>query len=159
MGHAPFPECRRTTTGTLEASQSPKNATHRSRRMTRRLAGQPIGSPPSFHAPAPISPDTTACSPRTVNTATASSPILPTNPPASRRAAWKARSAYGVALFGGRCTGTPNAGFGLSQDAREYRLGWRLGLARSDPASFDLGLRATRREPEHGVRLDLDVRF
>ena len=71
---------------------------------------------------------------------------------------------YGMALFGDRFTGTPNVGFGLSDAAREYRLGWRLGLARSGPATFGLGLRATRREaageePEHGVRLDLDVRF
>ena len=42
-----------------------------------------LASPPSFHAPAPISPDTTACSPRTSSTATASSPTLSTNAPAS----------------------------------------------------------------------------
>ena len=35
------------------------------------------------HAPAPISPDTTACSPRTSNTAAVSSPALPIKPPAS----------------------------------------------------------------------------
>ena len=40
-------------------------------------------SPPSCHAPAPISPDTTACSPRTSNTADVSSPTLPIKPPAS----------------------------------------------------------------------------
>ena len=34
-------------------------------------------------APAPISPDTTACSPRTSNTAATSSPTLPIKPPAS----------------------------------------------------------------------------
>ena len=40
-------------------------------------------SPPSYHAPAPISPDTTACSPRTSNTAAVSSPALPIKRPAS----------------------------------------------------------------------------
>ena len=40
-------------------------------------------SPPSCHVPAPISPDTTACSPRTSNTAAVSSPSLPIKPSAS----------------------------------------------------------------------------
>ena len=72
---------------------------------------------------------------------------------------------YGLPAFGGGFTGTPYVGFGLSGgDARDYRIGWRLGLARSGPATFDLGLEATRREavgdaPEHGVRLGLEVRF
>ena len=57
--------------------------------------------------------------------------------------------------------------FGLSQSDRELRLGWRLGLARSeDNVSLDLELEATRREsvnddrePEHGVGLRLSVRW
>ena len=53
---------------------------------------------------------------------------------------------YGLAAFGDRFTSTPELGLALSNDAREYRLGWRLGLARSGPASFELGLGATRRE-------------
>ena len=40
-------------------------------------------SPPSFHAPVPISPDTTACSPRTSSTAAVSPLTPPTKPPAS----------------------------------------------------------------------------
>ena len=40
-------------------------------------------SPPSCHVPAPTSPDTTACSPRTSNTAATSSPTLPVTPPAN----------------------------------------------------------------------------
>ena len=57
---------------------------------------------------------------------------------------------------------TPEVGFGLSDTGRDYRLGWRLGLARSGQATFELGLEATRREPandngagepEHGVGL------
>ena len=40
-------------------------------------------SPPSCHAPAPISLDTTACLPRTSNTATSSSPTVIVQPPAN----------------------------------------------------------------------------
>ena len=32
----------------------------------------------------------------------------------------------GLGPFGDRFTGTPNLGFGLSDTAREYRIGWRL---------------------------------
>ena len=67
---------------------------------------------------------------------------------------------YGFALFGGRFTGTPEIGLGLSDAHRDYSLGWRLGLARSERASFELDLTATRREaanddgaPEHGMGL------
>ena len=83
---------------------------------------------------------------------------------------------YGVPAFGERFTATPELGLGLSNQAREYRLGWKLGLARRGPASFELGLEATRREPanrgsgsaagygsaaepEHGVKVQLRARF
>ena len=53
---------------------------------------------------------------------------------------------YGLALFGDRFTGTPNLGFGLSDTAREVRVGWRLTSAvRGDPG-FEVNLDATRRE-------------
>ena len=66
---------------------------------------------------------------------------------------------YGLAMFGGGFTGTPNVGFGLSDAARELRMGWRLTPAAPDGPSFELSLDATRREsadgdaPEHGVML------
>ena len=72
---------------------------------------------------------------------------------------------YGLALFGDRFTGTPNLGFGLSDTAREVRIGWRLTSAvRGDPG-FEVNLDATRREaandnfagagaePEHSLML------
>ena len=67
---------------------------------------------------------------------------------------------YGLALFGDRFTGTPNLGFGLSDGARDYRIGWRLTSAvRGDPG-FEVNLDATRRESAndnepagHGVML------
>ena len=71
---------------------------------------------------------------------------------------------YGIGVFGGRFTATPELGLGLS-DTRDYSLGWRLGLARRhERISLDLKIEATRREspdndrePEHwaGLRLRL----
>ena len=84
---------------------------------------------------------------------------------------------YGLALFGGRFTGTPNLGFGLSDRAREYRIGWRLTSAVPGDPGFEVSLDATRREsahdngsvsgtgfgsgagPEHGVMLRGAIRW
>ena len=75
---------------------------------------------------------------------------------------------YGLPLLGDRFTGTPNLGFGLSDTARDYRIGWRLTSAvRGDPG-FEVSLDATRREPandngagvpEHGVMLRSAIRW
>ena len=54
---------------------------------------------------------------------------------------------YGVAAFGGGFTGTPNAGFGISENARDWRVGWRLSPAGGLALDFGLSLDATRREP------------
>ena len=59
----------------------------------------------------------------------------------------EAELGYGFALFDGGFTGTPHLGFGLSDGGREYRIGWRHGLAESGTASFEFGLEATRTEP------------
>ena len=67
---------------------------------------------------------------------------------------------YGLAVFGGGFTGMPNVGLGLSDTARDWRLGWRLTpAAASGGTGFELSLDATRRESaadgdtEHGVML------
>ena len=65
---------------------------------------------------------------------------------------------YGVPVFGGGFTGTPNVGFGVSETARDWRLGWRLTPAGSGDTGFEVSLDATRREAanddaEHGVML------
>ena len=66
---------------------------------------------------------------------------------------------YGLPVFGGGFTGTPNVGLGLSDTARDYRLGWRLTPAAGGDTGFELSLDATRRESagdgdtEHGVML------
>ena len=73
---------------------------------------------------------------------------------------------YGLAVFGGGFTGTPNVGFGLSDTARDLRLGWRLTpAAAAGDTGFEFSLDATRREtadgdaPEHGVMLKSLVRW
>ena len=73
---------------------------------------------------------------------------------------------YGLGLFGDRFTGTPNLGFGLSDSAREYRVGWRLTSAVRGDIGFRVDLNATRREaangnapPEHGVMLSGAVQW
>ena len=70
---------------------------------------------------------------------------------------------YGFGLFGGRFTGTPNAGFGASGGGgRDYRIGWRLTPAVRGYPGFQINLDATRREsandngnepPAHGILL------
>ena len=77
-----------------------------------------------------------------------------------------AEAGYGLPVFGGRFTGTPWLGFALSEDGRDYRLGWRLRPARQDRvSSFDLGIEATRRErsnddtAEHGIGLRLSAHW
>ena len=81
---------------------------------------------------------------------------------------------YGLGLLGGRFTGTPNVGFGLSGTTRDWRVGWRL-TAPGDPG-FAVHLDATRRKsvnpgsgsgagydadigPEHGVMLRGAIRW
>ncbi|MDE0619517.1 MAG: DNA topoisomerase [Rhodospirillaceae bacterium] len=82
------------------------------------------------------------------------------------------RFGYGFAAFGDGFTSTPELGFGLSEAARDYRLGWRLSRA-AGAGSLDLSLEATRREvandnsagggagvePEHTVGLRIEARF
>ena len=67
---------------------------------------------------------------------------------------------YGLPAFGGAFTGTPNVGLGLSETARDWRIGWRLAPAGAGAAGFEMSLDATRSEPsggnaapEHGVML------
>ena len=82
--------------------------------------------------------------------------------PSSR---FDAEVGYGMALWGDRFTGTPNVGFGMSETAREYRMGWRLTSAVPGDPGFEIGLDATRREAandnetEHGVMLKSLMRW
>ena len=73
---------------------------------------------------------------------------------------------YGLSLFGDRFTGTPNLGFGFSDTARDYRIGWRLTSAIEGDPGFEVNLDATRREaangnepPEHGAMLRAAIKW
>ena len=78
---------------------------------------------------------------------------------------------YGFAVLGDRFTSTPEIGLGMSNGHREYRLGWRLTLARSGISALELALEASRREadndngsgpgaePEHALGLRLTARW
>ena len=73
---------------------------------------------------------------------------------------------YGLGLFGDRFTGTPKVGFGLSERAREVRLGWRLTSSLPGDAEFEVNLDASRREAasgneqaEHRVMLSGAIRW
>ena len=68
----------------------------------------------------------------------------------------EARLGYGIALFGGGWTGTPELGLGWSESERETVLGWRLAQARSAGLVFGLDVEGARRKaftrdaaPEH----------
>ena len=57
---------------------------------------------------------------------------------------------YGFATFDGGFTVTPKLGFGVSDTAREYCIGWRLTPAvRGDPG-LEINLDAMRRESANG---------
>ena len=66
----------------------------------------------------------------------------------------EANLGYGFAMFGGRYTGKPALGLGLSGDSREASLGWRLAETRSSGLMFGLDVEGRRSEsgdgkPEH----------
>ena len=61
-----------------------------------------------------------------------------------------ARLGYGFALFGGRYTGTPQLGLGLSEAHRDYSLGWRLAEAQGAGLVFALDVEGARRESVAG---------
>ena len=78
----------------------------------------------------------------------------------------EAELGYGLPLWNGAFSLTPNIGFAFSEKVRDYRIGWRLSPASQDnptahrPLELELELDATRSETtggdasaEHGVML------
>ncbi len=62
-----------------------------------------------------------------------------------------------MALFGGGFIGTPNVGFGLSDTAREFRMGWRLRSAvKGDDGGFEISLNA---EADHRIGVGITARW
>ncbi len=78
---------------------------------------------------------------------------------------WTAEAAWGFAAFGGRFTGSPHAGVGLSTGAREYTLGWRLTPAAGASApGLSFGVEATQREDRgtataHALGIELNAHW
>ena len=73
---------------------------------------------------------------------------------------WSMEAAYGLPAFGGRFTGSPHAGLGLSAATRDYTLGWRWTPEAASTPDLSFGFRATRREsdsaaPEHTVGFEV----
>ena len=73
-------------------------------------------------------------------------------------------AAYGLPAFGGRFTGTPHAGCGVSGDARDCTVGWRLSPEARGAPDLSFGARATGREDGTGSAegefgIDLTVRW
>ena len=81
--------------------------------------------------------------------------------------AWTVEAAWGFPAFGGRYTGSPHAGLGLAESARDYTVGWRLvpaAAAAGVAGSLSLDLTATRREsedaaPEHRVGIEASLHW
>ena len=72
---------------------------------------------------------------------------------------WSLEAAYGFRAFGGRYTGSPHVGLGLSAAARDYSLGGRWTPEANAP-DLAFGVKATRREsdtaaPEHTVGFEV----
>ncbi len=63
----------------------------------------------------------------------------------------QAEAGYGIAVAGGRYTGTPNVGFsGADGGATDWRVGWRLEPVRTEGPRIGLSLDAVRNEPSNG---------
>ena len=63
-----------------------------------------------------------------------------------RRRTLEATLGYGLPLFEGRYTGTPELGLGLSEIGREYSIRWRLAQARRSGIVFGLDVEGSRHE-------------
>ena len=75
-----------------------------------------------------------------------------------------AEAAWGFPAFGGRYTGSPHAGLGLTDTTRDTTLGWRLAPAGPEAPDLTLDLTATRRESEgaaseHSIGIEATLRW
>ena len=78
----------------------------------------------------------------------------------------EAKFGYGLAVWGGRYTATPEIGIGLSDGTRESSLGWRLAGPRRGNLGLDIGIEVSRlqptgehRTPEHRVGFNITARW
>ena len=78
---------------------------------------------------------------------------------AEERDSLELRLGYGVPALNGLFTATPELGLGISNQGREYRIGWRLATATPGPASLELHLEATRTKTAPAISLGLVARW
>ena len=78
----------------------------------------------------------------------------------------EAKLGYGLAVFEGRYTGTPELGLGLSGARRDVIVGWRLSEPRNAGLVFGLAVEGARNEsaggdgePEHRIGVKLTARW
>ena len=78
---------------------------------------------------------------------------------------FEAQLGYGLPMFGGAFTGTPEIGIGFPDSGRDYTIAWSLSPEQHDLPTFQLGIEAARREsandnePEHAIGLQLNIRW
>ncbi len=90
---------------------------------------------------------------------------LTTRPGGAQPSRWALEAAYGVPVFGGRFTGSPQVGLGFAGTARTYTVGWRLtpeAASASTTSALSFGFQAGRREsamaqPEHTVGIEVQA--
>ena len=81
-----------------------------------------------------------------------------------RQRRWTAETAWGFPAFGGRFTGSPHAGVGLTRDGSDTTLGFRVVPAR-DARGLDLSFGVVARRSEglgaanHSVGVEFGVRW
>ena len=90
--------------------------------------------------------------------------VLPERTGAEATGRWTAEAAWGFPAFGGRYTGSPHAGLGLTDTTRDTTLGWRLTPAGPEAPDLSLGILATRHESEgmaseHRIGVEAAVRW
>ncbi|MYG67904.1 MAG: hypothetical protein F4206_14435, partial [Gammaproteobacteria bacterium] len=77
---------------------------------------------------------------------------------------WGMEAAWGLPVLGGRFTGSPHAGFGYSENSREWTFGWRVAPESSGARDVSFGLKAVRQEsrgeaPRHAIGLEMSLRW
>ncbi len=77
---------------------------------------------------------------------------------------WTMEAAYGMPAWGGRYTGSPHAGLGVSGDARDWSVGWRVSPEGESVPDISFGVKATRREsgteaPAHVLGFEFTARW
>ena len=77
---------------------------------------------------------------------------------------WTMEAAYGLPAYGGRYTGSPHAGLGISGDSRDWSVGWRVSPEGESVPDISFGVKATRREsgtesPSHVLGFEFTGRW